>query len=98
MRLLRKIQAITLALVFFLSLINFHITFKILKMFTFSVAIQSYLVDVALEQVILGNDVLLKCAIPSFEGDFVSVSSWVDSEGQIISVNENYGNFLTKTT
>ena len=56
-------------------------------------AIQSYLVDVGLEQVILGNDVLLKCDIPSFEADFVSVSSWVDSEGQLISVNENYGNF-----
>ena len=56
-------------------------------------AIQPYLVDVGLEQVILGNDVLLKCDIPSFEADFVSVSSWVDSEGQLISVNENYGNF-----
>ena len=56
-------------------------------------AIQPYLVDVGLEQVILGNDVLLKCDIPSFEADFVSVSSWVDSEGQLISVNKNYGNF-----
>ena len=45
------------------------------------------------EQVILGNDVLLKCNIPSFEADFVSVASWVDSEGQTYPVNQNYGNF-----
>ena len=32
-------------------------------------------------QVILGNDVLLKCDIPSFATDFVSVVDWVDSEG-----------------
>ena len=32
-------------------------------------------------QVILGNEVLLKCDIPSFASDFVSVQDWVDSEG-----------------
>ena len=34
------------------------------------------------EQVMLGNDILLKCDIPSFEADFISVVGWVDSEGQ----------------
>ena len=48
------------------------------------------------EQVILGNDVLLKCNIPSFEADFVSVASWVDSEGLTFPVNQNYGNFLSE--
>ena len=43
-------------------------------------------------QVILGNDVFLKCSIPSFEADFVSVSGWVDSEGKAFSVENNYGN------
>ena len=46
------------------------------------------------EQVILGNDVFLKCNIPSFEADFVSVSSWVDSEGESFSVSKNYGNLI----
>ena len=41
----------------------------------------SYRVDVSIVQVILGNDVLLKCDIPSFATDFVSVVDWVDSEG-----------------
>ena len=45
------------------------------------------------EQVILGNDVLLKCNIPSFVADFVSVANWVDSEGLTFPVNQNYGNF-----
>ena len=62
----------------------------------FSVAIQPYLVDVGLEQVILGNDVLLKCDIPSFEADFVSVLNWADSDGLLISPNENYGNSMKK--
>ena len=46
-----------------------------------SVAMSSYRVDVGVAQVILGNEVLLKCDIPSFASDFVSVQDWVDSEG-----------------
>ena len=62
-------------------------------LFSISVAIQAYIVDVSREQVILGNDVLLKCDIPSFQADFVSVESWVDSEGIAISKSEHfYGN------
>ena len=41
----------------------------------------TYRVDVSIAQVILGNEVILKCDIPSFATDFVSVVSWVDSEG-----------------
>ena len=35
----------------------------------------------------MGNDVLLKCVIPSLEADFVSVESWIDSEGNQYPVN-----------
>ena len=42
---------------------------------------QTYRVDVSLAQVIVGNEVLLKCDIPSFASDFVSVNAWIDSEG-----------------
>ena len=42
--------------------------------------------------IILGNDVLLKCNIPSFVSDFVSVTSWVDSEGSEFLMNSKYGN------
>jgi hypothetical protein len=33
------------------------------------------------ESVIHGNDAILKCSIPSFVADFVSISGWIDSEG-----------------
>ncbi len=43
-----------------------------------------YDVDVFKETVIKGNDALLKCQIPSFLGDLVTVTSWIDSEGKQI--------------
>ena len=42
-------------------------------------------------QVIVGNEVLLKCDIPSFVSDFVSVSDWVDSEGIMYSPSSTLG-------
>ena len=33
------------------------------------------------DSVIVGNDVVIKCNIPSFVADFVSVTAWVTSEG-----------------
>ena len=44
-------------------------------------ALSSYRVVVDEEQVMLGNEILLKCDIPSFVSDFVLVDGWVDSEG-----------------
>ena len=61
---------------------------------------QSYRVDVGVAQVIIGNEVLLKCDIPSFATDYVSVSDWVDSEGFSYSRENNLGksylNWLNK--
>ena len=46
-----------------------------------------------MEDVLLSNDVLFKCNIPSFISDFVSVIGWVDSEGSSHSgENEYLGN------
>ena len=39
-----------------------------------------------------GNDVLLKCKIPSFVADFVSVVDWEDDKQNILYPNKNYGN------
>ena len=44
------------------------------------------------ESVILFNDVLLKCNIPSFVGDFVTVAAWVDSEGSEYTQTQTIGN------
>ena len=35
------------------------------------------------EYVIVGNDALMKCIIPSFVSDWVSVVSWEGSEGEV---------------
>ena len=43
------------------------------------------------EYIIHGNDVLMKCNIPSFVSDFVSVTGWVDSEGSQYLMTNNYG-------
>ena len=43
---------------------------------------QDYATRVNDFDVILGNSALLKCEIPSFVTDFVSVINWSDAEGQ----------------
>ena len=50
---------------------------------------QSYKSGPEEEYVILGNDALMKCKIPSFVADFVSVVSWVDNEGRDIYPKNN---------
>ena len=59
------------------------------------VASQPYRAAVPEESVILGNDVVIKCKIPSFVADFVSVVGWVDSEGSTFLASNNDGNFTT---
>jgi len=44
---------------------------------------EPYRSDVGLEYVIRGNSVVLKCGIPPFIADFVSVISWQDDTGNI---------------
>ena len=59
-----------------------------------SVSSQRYEIDILRESVILGNDALFKCSIPSFVSDFVSVDSWVDSEANNLgSSSLSFGNF-----
>lgn len=40
-----------------------------------------YDVFVEMEHVILGNDALFKCKIPSHVADQIRISGWVDSQG-----------------
>jgi Down syndrome cell adhesion protein 1 len=53
------------------------------------VATQQYKTGSGEEYVILGNDALLKCNIPSFVADFVSVHSWEDSEASIYHLSSS---------
>ena len=62
--------------------------------FPISVVGTGYETNVAPESVMLQNDMLFKCSIPSFVSDFVSVDSWVDSEANNLgSSSLNFGNF-----
>ena len=55
---------------------------------------QDYDTDLLKAFVIKGNEALLKCEIPSFVADFVTVESWVDNEGNqyFSGTTNNYGN------
>ena len=63
----------------------------------FSVTQQRFETDILRENVIVGNDALFKCSIPSFVSDFVSVQSWQDSEGNTVAVG-NLGNWSDVVT
>eukprot|EP00102_Acyrthosiphon_pisum_P015634 XP_008186293.1 PREDICTED: Down syndrome cell adhesion molecule-like protein Dscam2 isoform X44 [Acyrthosiphon pisum] len=56
---------------------------------------QSYEVEADNEYVIRGNSVIMKCEIPSFVADFVSVTHWVDSTGNSYYHDNDYdGKYL----
>ena len=50
-------------------------------MIQFSVVAQDYNTEAHNVYVIIGNAALLKCEIPSFVADFVSIISWTDDQG-----------------
>ncbi|XP_063871341.1 cell adhesion molecule Dscam1-like [Scylla paramamosain] len=56
---------------------------------------QSYECEVNNEYVIRGNSAILKCNIPSYVADFVSVQAWVDGEGGVYYPSTSYdGKYL----
>ncbi|ROT84149.1 Down syndrome cell adhesion molecule [Penaeus vannamei] len=60
-----------------------------------AVVAQHYETEVNNEFVIRGNSAILKCHIPSFVADFVSVQAWVDNDGTAIYPSESYdGKYL----
>ena len=54
----------------------------------FSAVVQNFDATVSREDILLSNDVLFKCSIPSFVADFVTVDGWVDSEGSGYSAGQ----------
>ena len=64
----------------------------ILIFLLFPVTSQRYEIDILRESIIVGNDAIFKCSIPSFVSDFVSVESWIDSEANVLgSSSINFG-------
>lgn len=58
---------------------------------------QKYNTHAAPEEIISGNDAVMKCSVPSFMSDFVDIVSWVDSEGSQFMAGLNYGKAATMT-
>lgn len=59
--------------------------------FCYTVVTQYYEAEVVSEYVIRGNAAILKCTIPSFVAEFVSVASWEGSDGSSYEASFNYG-------
>ncbi|XP_050305214.1 cell adhesion molecule Dscam2 isoform X35 [Anthonomus grandis grandis] len=55
-----------------------------------AVVAQSYEVEADNEYVIRGNAAIMKCEIPSFVSDFVTVENWQDTQGNTFLLGENY--------
>ena len=55
---------------------------------------QGFETDVFKVNVILSNDILLKCVFPSHVSDLLSVLSWADSEGNTYTASSSYGKLL----
>ena len=49
---------------------------------------QDYITEAHNVHVIIGNVALVKCEIPSFVSDFVSVVSWTDGHGNQFFLND----------
>jgi len=54
------------------------------------VVTQNYLIEVNNEHVIKGNSAVIKCSIPSFVADFVTVFSWHDNTKNEYSIHHDY--------
>lgn len=59
--------------------------------FPFSVINQKYSVQVHDEYVICGNTAVLKCQVPSFVSDHVTVTAWIQNNGLHLYPNTDVG-------
>ena len=72
-----------------------HLPFERVQNLTvFLVVTQEYSTKAEDEYVIKGNDVLIKCKIPSFVADFVQVIGWIDNDHKPILPDGNNSKFF----
>lgn len=66
----------------------------LLFLLLFTVVSQAYTVNLMEENVLRGNSAIMKCHIPSFVTEYVTVSSWIISERDVdemeIKVDETF--------
>lgn len=68
---------------------------KIYSKTSTKVVSQSYVSNVWEEHVIRGNSAIMKCHLPAFVGDFVSIESWLDGDFKI-EKNNDYGRYFNR--
>ena len=66
---------------------------NIFLLFSFSVVAQKYDTGTSDSYIIVGNSALVKCEIPSFVADFVSISSWVDNQNNEYYPSDSLGTY-----
>ena len=65
-----------------------HVKLAVNTLFSFlSVTNQKYEINISPESIIVGNDAIFKCSIPSFVTDFVFLEAWIDSEANVLGSN-----------
>ena len=79
------LELLARVILFFLSLCSPLFRYKSNIALFILVSAQRFEIDILRESVIIGNDALFKCSIPSFVADFVTVTGWVDSEGGVVT-------------
>ena len=75
----------------------FHFVFSSFFTMNFIAVYQTYETRVADEFVIIGNDALIKCSLPSFAADFLQVVGWVTDQGYAIDSTSVDGNIHLQT-
>ena len=53
-----------------------------------TVVVQPYDIDIGKEFVIVGNDAIVKCQVPSFVADWVSIIGWTASDDELKSMTQ----------
>lgn len=76
---------------------RWFVTLLSLYHFTTAVA-QHYDTDVHKVYVIRGNSAILKCEVPSYIADFVSVTSWHTDQDETFYPDDKYGWFMLNMT
>lgn len=63
----------------------------VMLIFLTVVVSQQFIVEVHNEHVIRGNSATLRCVIPAFVADFLSVSAWIDSDEGSYTAGTTFG-------
>ena len=68
--------------------VGWLLTFALSPSILSTVVVQPYDIDIGKEFVIVGNDAIVKCQVPSFVADWVSIIGWTASDDELKSMTQ----------